>query len=216
MTGESKTTAESKTESKESLVEEFRQKTILQAAMRVIARKGAAAVTMQEIADEAKIAKGTIYLYFEGREELVDKAAEFAFSELIERSERVLTERGPVGVQLREVVKTQIAFFDQHQEFLRVYMSMRYGDDCAAEARGRRRGKPRYQRYLELLSQFLERGMERGEVKRGDPARLASFLAEGISVILLSRLQGGAPAAEAEGEWIVDLMLNGISTRKSA
>jgi len=204
------------TESKESLVEEFRQKTILKAAMRVIARKGVSAVTMQEIADEAKIAKGTIYLYFEGREQLVDKAAEFAFSELLEHSERVLTEPGALGDKLREMVKTQIAFFDQNQEFLRVYMSMRYGDDCAAEARGRRRSKPRYQRYLELLTRFLERGMEQGDVKRADPERLAAFLAEGISAILLSRLQGNAPAAEPEGEWIVDLMLNGISARKDA
>jgi TetR/AcrR family fatty acid metabolism transcriptional regulator len=176
--------------------------------MRVIARKGVSAVTMQEIADEARIAKGTIYLYFDGREELVDKAAEFAFSELLEHTERVLAEPGRLGDQLREMVKAQIGFFDRNQEFLRVYMSMRYGDDLAAEARGRR--------YLELLTVFLERAMQRGEAKPADPARLAAFLAEGISAILLSRLQAKAPPAETEGEWIVDLMLNGIATRSGA
>ena len=56
--------------SKDALVEEFRQRTILEAAMRAIARRGSSAVTMQQIASEAGIAKGTIYLYYSNRDEI--------------------------------------------------------------------------------------------------------------------------------------------------
>ena len=49
--------------------------------MRVIARKGMAAATMQEIADEAGVAKGTIYLYFRDRDELVEKTFETAMQQ---------------------------------------------------------------------------------------------------------------------------------------
>ncbi len=48
--------------SKEEVVQEFRVQSLQEAAMRVIARKGMAAATMAEIAKEAGVAKGTIYL----------------------------------------------------------------------------------------------------------------------------------------------------------
>ncbi|MEE9554128.1 MAG: TetR/AcrR family transcriptional regulator [candidate division Zixibacteria bacterium] len=47
---------------------------ILKAAMRLFARKGIAETKMEEVAKEAKIAKGTIYEYFKSREELLNLA----------------------------------------------------------------------------------------------------------------------------------------------
>jgi TetR/AcrR family fatty acid metabolism transcriptional regulator len=203
-------------ESKETLVEEYRRDSILAAAMSVIARKGVSGATMQEIADEARIAKGTIYLYFPSREELVEKAGDFAFSELLEHAERILGDKRPLEDRLRELIAQSIAFFDTNQEFLRVYVSMRYGDDCVAQVRRRRRSKPQYQRYLDLLGGALERAMRDGEIRRGDPSRFAAFFAEGLSAILMKRLLGDALPADQEGSWIVELMLNGIAVRKRA
>ena len=48
-----------------------KRKTILQAAARVFARKGYAATRMIEVADAAKVGKGTIYQYFPSKEELL-------------------------------------------------------------------------------------------------------------------------------------------------
>jgi AcrR family transcriptional regulator len=47
---------------------------ILKAAMRLFARKGISETKMEEVAKEAKIAKGTIYEYFKSREELLNLA----------------------------------------------------------------------------------------------------------------------------------------------
>src|SRR5205823_5087438 len=71
--------------SKEEVVQEFRIQSIQDAAMRVIARKGMAAATMQDIAEEAGVAKGTIYLYFRDRDELVEKTFESAITGLGKR-----------------------------------------------------------------------------------------------------------------------------------
>lgn len=203
-------------ESKETLVEEFRRDSILGAAMSVIARKGVSGATMQDIADEARIAKGTIYLYFPSREELVEKAGDYAFSELLASAERILGEPRPIEERLRGLTGESIGFFDKNQEFLRVLVSMRYGDDCGAQARRRRRSKPHYQRYLDVLAEALSRAMRDGEIKKGDPSRLAAFFAEGLSAILMKRLSGDLLPAEQEGHWIVDLMLNGVGVRRRA
>jgi AcrR family transcriptional regulator len=197
--------------SKETLVEEFRQRTILSAAMRVIAQRGPQAATMQQIAAEAGIAKGTIYLYYANRDELLEKASDFAFSELLERIEAVLAEAQPLPLLLRALVRAKIEFFDENQEFLRVYMATRYPEaECSGEARKRRRARPQYRRYQQGLTRVLEAAMARGEARRMDAARLAAFFTEGTSAILLRRLESAAPAAEEDVEMIVSLMSNGI------
>jgi AcrR family transcriptional regulator len=201
-------------ESKEEVVEEFRQRTILAAAMRVIARRGPSAVTMQQIAAEAGIAKGTIYLYYSNRDELMEKASDFAFSELLSRIEAVIAKKSPLKETLRALVSTKIAFFDENQEFLRVYIATRHPEAaCASDAR-KRHSRPQYRRYQELLAQALEAAMERGEARRMDATRLATFFMEGTSAILLRRLESKAPPADDDVDWIVGLMLNGLLSKQ--
>jgi AcrR family transcriptional regulator len=204
-------------ESKEALVEEFRRDSIVAAALRVIARKGAQAATMQQIADAAGIAKGTIYLYFDSREALIERAGDRAFGELLARLQSVLAEGGPLPERLRALFLALISFFDENREFLRVHMEVKYGEaDAAVDARHGRRSKPLYQQYLALLERFLARAMERGEAKRVDAGRLAAFLAEGMSAVLLKRLGDGAIPREEEAEWLVDLVLHGLTPGERA
>src|SRR6267378_5831885 len=106
--------------SKEEVVQEFRLHSIQEATMRVIARKGMAAATMQEIADEAGVAKGTIYLYFRDRDELVEKAFEFAMNELHRRVDEALEKKASFEDKLRSVLAAQIGFFQQNREFFRL------------------------------------------------------------------------------------------------
>src|ERR1700693_2056602 len=56
--------------SKKQVVWEFRQSEIITAARKVFAEKGYVAATVDEIAARAALAKGTIYLYFESKEQI--------------------------------------------------------------------------------------------------------------------------------------------------
>ena len=56
---------------KKEIVTEFRTREILDAARRLLQSRGVEAVTMEEIAAAAGVAKGTIYLYFQGKEDLI-------------------------------------------------------------------------------------------------------------------------------------------------
>ena len=71
--------------SKQKLVSEFRRAEIVDAARSVFARRGFARGIMDEIAKEAGIAKGTIYLYFRSKTEVykavLSKWAEGDYSE---------------------------------------------------------------------------------------------------------------------------------------
>src|SRR6266576_4508432 len=110
--------------SKEDVVQEFRIHSIKEAAMRVIARKGMSAATMQDIAKEAGIAKGTIYLYFRDRDELVERTFETAIGQLHERVDAALALDLPIEEKLRAVFGAQMAFFRENAEFFRLYLSL--------------------------------------------------------------------------------------------
>ena len=195
-------------DTKDALVEKYRRDTIQCAAQRVIAQHGLAGASMAAIAEEAGVAKGTLYLYFKDRDDLLDQAAGRIFDELLERLAGVLAVARPLRESLRGLVLTKLAFFDANQEFLRVYMALRLGG--SDEARQRRRRRPRYARYLELLTGYLASAARRGEMKSFDPGRVALFFAEGTSAILQRRLEETGRPPEEDVEWIVDLLLNGL------
>jgi AcrR family transcriptional regulator len=195
-------------ETKESLVEQYRRDTIQRAAQRIIARRGLAGASMAAIAEEAGVAKGTLYLYFKDRDDLLDHAAGRIGDDLLERLGGVLAGKRPLQESLRELVRTKLAFFDENQEFLRVYMASRLGG--SDEARRTRRRRPQYARYLELLTEYLAAAGRRGEMKAFDPARVALFFIEGTSAILQRRLEETGRSPEEDVEWIVDLLLNGL------
>ena len=199
-------------ETKQTLVEQYRRDTIEGAAQRVIARRGLAGASMAAIAEEAGVAKGTLYLYFKDRDDLLDQAAGRIFDELLERLKGVLAGGRPLRESLRELVRTKLAFFDENQEFLRVYVALRLGG--AEEARHHRRHRPRYARYVEMLTAYLAAAAARGERKAFDPARGALFFAEGTSAILQRRLEETGRPPEVDVEWIVDLLLNGLCPRR--
>ena len=198
--------------SKEDVVHEFRIQTIRDAAMRVIARKGMAAATMQEIADEAGIAKGTIYLYFRDRDDLVEKAFESSMNELHKRVDEALETEGNFEQKFRAVLAAQIGFFQANREFFRLYISLRYPEGNAQQQRRQKRHcQPQYKSRVERIAGVLEEAMNRGEIRRMDAMRLALFIIEGSSAVIIERvLDEAPPTEEADIELIAGTILGGI------
>ena len=68
---------------KEEVIKEYRVREILEAARRVMARYGMQGTTVDRVAEEAKVAKGTIYLYFDTKDELVHAAVLEGLREMV-------------------------------------------------------------------------------------------------------------------------------------
>ena len=204
------------TRSKEEVVQEFRIHSIQEAALRVIARKGMSAATMQEIADEAGVAKGTIYLYFRDRDELVEKTFDDAIKQLHARVDAAIAIDEPFDQKLRAVIGAKMAFFRENAEFFRLYLSLRMPEGSPQQQRRQKKHcHPEYQNRVNAFAAMLERAMEKGEVRRMDSKRLALFIIEGSTAIVLQRINEDAPPPEAHDiDVIVETILDGISFRK--
>lgn len=201
--------------SKEEVVQEFRIQSIQDATMRVIARKGMAAATMQEIAEEAGVAKGTIYLYFRDRDELVEKTFETAMETLMARIDAALEQDIAFEDKIRAVMSAHLSFFLANREFFRLFLSMRMPEGPAARQRRQKQScQPRYRGRVQKLADVLSQAMDRGEIRRADPYKLALFIIEGSTAIILERLTEDTTTDEGtDVELIAGLILDGIRKR---
>lgn len=204
--------------SKEEVVQEYRIRSIQEATMRVISRKGMAAATMQEIAEEAGVAKGTIYLYFRDRDELVEKTFESAMAELAQQVDQALDQPIAIEPKIRAVMAAQLAFFSRNREFFRLYISLRMPEGTPERQRRQKRTcQPQYRQRAQKLAAALEEAMERGEIRRVDSYRLALFIVEGSTAVILERLtEESSPLEETDLEFIVGLILDGVRIRSAS
>ncbi|MFJ4013453.1 TetR/AcrR family transcriptional regulator [Streptomyces sp. NPDC090026] len=103
---------------------EARREQILDAAVRVFARQGYAASRIEDIAREAGVAKGSVYLSFGSREELLRAA----FDGLADRSGALLAEVGrhPGGAaeRLAFLVRSAMELLERERDLARVLLDV--------------------------------------------------------------------------------------------
>ena len=69
-----------------------RQKQIIEASIELFAKKGYHATSVQEIVDEANIAKGSFYNYFESKEDLILSMYDYYHALLTENMNKAIVE----------------------------------------------------------------------------------------------------------------------------
>lgn len=197
---------------KTQVVEEFRCRAICDAAMRVVGRKGLAKATVDDIAREAGVAKGTIYLYFRSRDEILEKTIGAAVDELLDRMQCAADDAAARSSSevLERVLAAQFLYFDENRDFFRLYFaSGEYSEDR------RLRQSRRYRLHIEQLVGLIKRGRKRGELRSLDPERAAIAIAGATRDVILRRIhEKQPPPPEADAQFLTDLLLSGLATRR--
>lgn len=194
---------------KEEVVEEFRCASIQDAAMRVIARKGVDDTTIQDVADEAGIAKGTVYVYFRDREELFARTADRAFEMLVERMDPVFDVETSFAEKLTNVVTTQLRFFDENRALFRATLALSQRDAS------HKKKSPAFTRYSSRLEKMFADALESGELRPGlDPHAVASIYRDCARGVILRRLENAKnkTSPDDDARVIVSILLHGIQT----
>lgn len=199
---------------KEEIVEEFRCASICDAAMGVIARKGIDDTTIQDVADEAGIAKGTVYLYFRDREELLAKTADRAFEKLLADLEPAFDAPGSFEETLLRVVIRQLQFFDDNRALFRATLALTQRDGGQSK-----RQSGCYQTYSARLEQLFAGAKTRGEMRDLDPAAVSAVYRDCLRGVIFRRLdvppsqKKSRTPVEADARFIVSILLRGIQER---
>ncbi len=197
------------TRTKEELVKDFRTGEILAAARRVIVERGVADASVERIAHEAGVAKGTIYLYFMNKQTLLAGTAEHRFRGQMESS-RQATQRARGSLKKLDALVTEMLEHSaEHRAFFQA-LAQRPGLGPEGESLLAHEIGERTERYVAFIAGIFERGTRAGELRDVDSRRAARFLVEMLRGAIIARNRDPAPPnVEKEARAIVDFFLHG-------
>jgi AcrR family transcriptional regulator len=192
---------------------EARPSEILDAALELFCQKGYAATTLEQVARTAGISKGTLYLYYDNKEELFRSMVRELLVPHVEDFERQAGEfsgnsaellRGMAlgwwetvgGSPLAGMPKLMIAEASNFPELAKYYV-----DTVIVRARN-------------LVAKILERGMERNEFKQCDPDMTARILLSSlVFTAIWKNSLGNYDSPFSVNDYInqqIDVTLNGL------
>jgi len=103
--------------SKTDVITDFRRTQILDAARDSFAKHGMAGTTVDGISKSAGVAKGTVYLYYKSKEEILKQVLDDDLAELEETTVPVVTAPGSVEEKIHRFLVGALTFFDQRRDF---------------------------------------------------------------------------------------------------
>ena len=110
-----------KGKTKHEVLTEFRNAEILEAAHKMFAQNGFNGTSVEAIAQEAGIAKGTLYLYYNSKHEIYWAALKSGLVALCGELKQKVDATETVEDKLRAYIATKLSFFEQHRDFFKIY-----------------------------------------------------------------------------------------------
>ncbi len=139
-----------------------KRKCILEAAIRLFSKKGYQQTSIEELAREAGIGKGTVYSYFQTKKDIVRA---FCEDELEFTREELTTNTNPdtpLKEQLMIFFMAEFKHLSRNKEFGRLYLQERVFPDEHHSAED----LEMQNKYFELLFPIYQKAQERGELRK--------------------------------------------------
>jgi len=103
---------------------EQKRKHIIRAALKIFSKSGYTPALLDDIAGEAGIAKGTLYLYFKDKEDLFHSTIMSIIYDLEELLKKNISEDMEPLVMLENMARMQLDFFLQNSQFFTIYQAV--------------------------------------------------------------------------------------------
>lgn len=142
---------------------EARPAEIVAAALQLFADRGFAATRLEDVATIAGVSKGTVYLYFESKEQLFEAVVREAIAPNIDRAEALVdTFEGPTAELLRALFEFMAGVLETP---LTGVMKLLVAESGNFPQLARLYADLVLRRVFGLLRRILERGVARGELR---------------------------------------------------
>ena len=187
---------------------------ILQGALRAFAQNGFYNTRVSDVASEAGVADGTIYLYFKNKDDLLISLFEDRMEWIIDRLRDELgAVDGGVLPRLRAFVHLHFHLAVEHRDLAEfITVELRQSAKFVKEYEN-----PKFGAYLEILRSLIERGQREGVLRSDLDSRLVSRAIFGaLDEVLLQLALAHKPPADVtdEAHQIAEMLIDGLTPRE--
>ena len=188
---------------------------ILDATDRLLARYGYRKMTIDDLAREVGIGKGSIYLHFRSKQEVVYSYIDRVIDRLLERLKSIVRSRQSLADKVREMIVLRVMFrFDSVQHFPEslsdMFRDLRPGIHRLRQSHFRQEAR--------LFAAALKEGQRNRTFRRGDCLAVAYAILTATNSLLPFHLStrelGKRRDVEKAVTLISDLLLQGILSRQ--
>lgn len=191
--------------------ESYKRQAIQDAVIRLICREGLKSVTMERVAQETGIAKGTVYLHYHDKQELLDAVKESALTPMMTAVDEVFRGEGAPEQKLRSLVSRYFAYFDEHRDLFRVLIYERE----VIRVQGSRYQSDRYRHMVQEAARVINDGIRSGVFREVNAHNVAAMFIESMYALMNQRLRSDKPApVEQDANLIGDLFIHGLEKKK--
>ncbi len=182
---------------------------ILEAAIKVFAEQGFFRSTISQIAKEAGVADGTIYLYFKNKDDILLQFYSYKTRKIFNKFSETVEKAENSGEKFRNLIRCHLREFQRDRNMAVVFMAEaskgRHLDELVDELT---------KMYLEIVGEVVEQGQAEGRFRKDLYLSLVKrYVLGGVEAIISTWVYaGGRYDLESMADPLVDLFLRGIGS----
>jgi TetR/AcrR family fatty acid metabolism transcriptional regulator len=136
---------------------------IINAATKVFAKKGFYQAKVSEIAKEAKVADGTIYLYFENKDAILISLFEEQMEGVLHNMRKQISKEKDAVKKIEKFALSHLKLIEQNKDMAEIIqVELRQSSRFMKEYKNEK-----FAQYLDLISEIIQEGQEKGIFKKG-------------------------------------------------
>lgn len=188
-----------------------RNEEILKIATKVFSKKDYHKVTMDEIADEAGVGKGTLYRYYKSKDDLYFSIINKGLETLYEYILRQIIKDETFPSKIKKVIFCTLKFFDRNKPFVKVFLQ----EEVKFNTKAYMKCQENLNKTINLIENLLREGQREGYIKKVNVS-LAAILLIGMmkSTFLKSIEEPIKESLEEISELIFSTFFSGIKSIK--
>jgi TetR/AcrR family fatty acid metabolism transcriptional regulator len=185
---------------------------ILRAAIKVFARNGFFNSKVADVAREAGVADGTVYLYFKNKEDILVSIFDHITERALSRGRAKLSEVDDPAEKLRRIVYAHLECFARDRDLAIVFQVELRGSTKFME----QFSATRVTEYLDLIGSVIKEGQQRGVFRSGLNTKIVAKLLFGALDEMVTNwvLSHKRYNLVSTADTLIDILFNGIACQR--
>jgi TetR/AcrR family fatty acid metabolism transcriptional regulator len=183
---------------------------ILEAAIKVFAEQGFFQSTIAQIAKEAGVADGTIYLYFKNKDDILVQFFDYKAKQVFDGFREEVNRAESAVDKLRNLVRRHLAEFQRDRNMAILYQFETHQSSRLAEEQI----KEMSNMYLDIVAEIMEQGQQEGLIRKNLYLSLVKrFILGAVDEVINTWIHsGGEYDLVSMADPLVDLFIEGVGT----